>query len=229
MICNFFVAFSAMIAHRKTRLTMNSVLKYLIPAAMAFIIVGVALSNTKIFSGSGSYLLCQVFAIFMLYAAIYNIVKLYYSFRPRNPKNQGPGSENNKGTNILSGIIGLVTGTFAGLLGIGAGSVATPMQQYLLKIPIKNAMANSSVTIVSIAAIGALFKNMTLSQHEVAFGLFDGAGYILSIKIAAMIIPSAMAGGIIGVKLMHFLPTKVVRGVFIIILLSAAIKLLTIK
>jgi uncharacterized membrane protein YfcA len=50
----------------------------------------------------------------------------------------------------------MLTGGAAGLLGSGAGSVATPMQQFFLRMPLKRAMSNSASVIVGIAWIGDL-------------------------------------------------------------------------
>lgn len=231
MICNFFVACSAMIAHRKAGIAVKDVWKFLIPLAMVFVVAGVFLSNMRIFSGENSYILCRVFGYFMVYVIIYNCVKLYHSLKSDDVAN-GISEyviKNKERTNVLSMAIGAITGIFAGLLGIGAGGVSTPLQQQLLKMPLKNAMANSSAAIIFIAAVGAVFKNLTLGQHNVSFDLFGGTSYILSIKIAAMIIPSAIVGGFIGGRLMHILPKNVVRGAFIIVLILSAVKLLTIR
>jgi uncharacterized membrane protein YfcA len=113
-----------------------------------------------------------------------------------------------------------VTGLAAGLLGIGAGTVSTPLQQVTLKLPIRNAMSNSAVTIVCIAWLGAIYKNATLSQHGVEISQ--------SLKMAAMVIPGAILGGYIGGHLMHALPKNIVRGVFIGVCILASIKLLTV-
>jgi uncharacterized membrane protein YfcA len=50
-----------------------------------------------------------------------------------------------------------------------------------------------------------------------------------SLKIAAVIIPTAIIGGFFGGKLMHALPKNVVRAVFVGVLILSAIKMLTLK
>ncbi len=118
-------------------------------------------------------------------------------------------------------MIGMLTGLGAGLLGIGAGTISTPLQQLFLKMPIKRAMSNSAAIIMCIALIGATFKISTLYKHDIA--------WTEPLKIAGFIIPTAMIGGYIGGHLMHYLPKNVVRAIFIAILILAAIKMLTIK
>ena len=120
----------------------------------------------------------------------------------------------------LSLLIGVVTGIGAGLLGIGAGTISTPLQQIFLKMPLKRAMSNSAATITSIALIGACYKNLTLAKH--------GFEVSESLKIAAVIIPTAIVGGFLGGNLMHKLPKNLVRAVFVLVVLLAAIRLLTV-
>jgi uncharacterized membrane protein YfcA len=84
----------------------------------------------------------------------------------------------------------------------------------------KKAMSNSATLIVCISWLGAIYKNWTLSEH--------GLSAIDSIKIAACIIPGAIIGGTIGGHLMHALPKNIVRTVFILVCIIAAVKLLTV-
>jgi len=131
----------------------------------------------------------------------------------------GPPAESTAHS-ILAGVCGIVTGLAAGLLGIGAGTVATPMQQLFLRVPIRSAMSNSAATIVCIAWLGAIYKNVTLGQHGVAISE--------SLSMAAWVIPGAIVGGFLGGHLMHALPKNLVRSVFILVCILAAVKLLTV-
>ena len=62
-------------------------------------------------------------------------------------------------------LIGVPVGLSNGLLGIGGGVVAVPLQQVVLRIPLQRAIANSSLSIVFVAGFGAIAKNWTLCQH----------------------------------------------------------------
>ncbi|MFH1641191.1 MAG: TSUP family transporter, partial [Candidatus Omnitrophota bacterium] len=84
----------------------------------------------------------------------------------------------------------------------------------LLRMSLKKAIANSAATIILIAAVGAALKNATLSQH--------GISMAESIKIAAVVIPSAVISGFLGARLMHALPKKYVRMAFVALLLLAS-------
>ncbi len=236
MICIFFVSGAALIAHRKAKAISNEVLIRLIPAAMLGILGGVALSNCSLFEGDKDYLLARLFGIFLAYVAFYNALRLYRSMKQhRNLERDEPLKQPKT---MVASLCGLVTGLASGLLGIGAGTVATPLQQLALKRPLREAMSNSAASIVSISWLGAIYKNATLSQHEIeiseslknAICIIPGtmSPWVISFRIAICIIPGAIIGGYIGGHLMHTLPKNIVRAVFIGICIIAAIKLLTV-
>ena len=81
MICNFFVAGSSALAHRKADALMPEVVKFLIPAAVVGVLAGVALSNSRLFAHGRSYLLARLFGIFLVYVVIYNCFRLARSFK----------------------------------------------------------------------------------------------------------------------------------------------------
>ncbi len=218
MICIFFVSSASMIAHHRAKIISKKALLRLIPMAMVGIVAGVALSNSCLFEGSNDYLLARVFGGFLVYVAFYNSFRLYRSMtqnRPHQPETTDPEPKT-----LLTSLVGLITGLGSGLLGIGAGTVATPLQQLFLKTPMKRAMGHSAALIVCISWLGAIYKNATLAQHGIAF--------TESLKIAACIIPGAIIGGAIGGHLMHKLPKNIVRAVFILVCIIAAVKLLTV-
>ena len=161
------LAGTSLIAHRKAKSLGGSLLRNLIPAAVIGILVGVTLSNASMFAGPNSYWLARIFGLFLVYVAVYNGLKFHPRFA--RPKHETADQESNSFRNKISLVVGLITGTGAGLLGIGAGTVATPLQQTILKVPMRNAMSNSSAMIVSIAWLGAIYKNATLGTHGIAW------------------------------------------------------------
>ncbi len=228
MICNFVVGASSTLAHRKARALHKPVLKVMVPTALIGILVGVTWSNSAMFSKGNSPLLARTFGVFLVYVAFYNAHKVICSLKRK--KKVLRTDQEIRNTPWLSGVIGLGTGLAAGLLGIGAGTIATPIQQLVLKMPMRRAMSNSAVTIMSIAWLGALYKNATLGQHGISFEMFAQDNPVwISLKIAAIVAPTAFLGGFLGGHMMHKLPKNVVRGVFIVIVVLAAIRLLTVK
>jgi uncharacterized membrane protein YfcA len=216
MICNFFVSLSAMFVHKKENILVIDVVKRLIPAGLVGILTGVWFSNITFFAGTNSRNLTLAFGFFMICVAVYNITK----FRKHDGGADGLDISGVRKSGALTLASGLVTGLSAGLLGLGGGTVCTPMQQLCLKMPLKRAISNSSALIVSTALVGAFYKNITLPKHGIA--ITD------SLKIAVVIIPTAMLGAFIGGKLMHKLDKNLVRTVYIGLLAAAAYKMLTI-
>lgn len=213
MICNFFVGTTATIVHKNAEMLIPSVLKWLIPSAALGVVIGVAISNSSVFAAEKSYLLAHVLGGFMIYVIVHNL----YKFRKSAHIADGP--HHSKAVHPVPLIIlcGLLSGIPAGLLGLGGGLLFIPAQQLVLKIPLKRAISNSAATIASIALIGAFYKNITLSQHNIEI--------LESLKIAAVIIPGAIAGAFVGGRAMHKLPIQVVRAVFILLAALACYKL----
>jgi hypothetical protein len=220
MICTFFVSGSSAIVHRKESSFVLSALKWIIPFALFGVIVGVAISNLPIFKGPNSYLLSRIFGLFLVYVVVYNLIKLKRDFKNAGEIAMQPYKYDNIIAVFVCGAIGFFSAVISGLLGIGAGGILTPLQQFFLKLRLKNAMSNSAAVIVSAAVIGSIYKNLTLPMH--------GYQVTQSLKLAAFMIPTAIIGGYLGGKLMHFLPQKIVRIVFILVMAAAAIKMLTV-
>jgi uncharacterized membrane protein YfcA len=220
MICNFFVSVSAIIAHRKAEAFNPPVLKWMIPAAMLGTIGGVAMSNLPLFEGDNSYLLARLFGAFLIYVSVYNARRLYRTMVHKDYFAAGE-AVSAKTAAGYGGPSGRVTGLAAGLLGIGAGTVSTPLMQLTMKLPLRNAMSNSAAIIVSISWLGAIYKNATLAQH--------GIQMQESLYLAALLMPGSIIGGYLGGQLMHILPRNIIRSAFILLCIAAGIKLLTVS
>ena len=216
MICNFFVGATAAFVHKKAKLMIADVVKWLIPAAVFGVLAGVWLSNVEIFAGDNSRNLTRVFGFFLIYVAVYNI----YKFKKRSDEHESVDIPTGKKLSVFSLLSGLLTGLGGGFLGIGGGVICTPMQQLCMKMPLKRAISNTSALIAAMALVGAFYKNITLPKH--------GLETIESIRIAVFIVPSAMVGAFFGGRLMHRLKTRTVRAVFVGLLVVASIKMLTI-
>lgn len=216
MICNFFVGTAAAVVHKKADVLMIHVIKWLVPAAAIGIVIGVAVSNSSAFARGNSYVLARIFGTFMIYVVVYNCLK----FRTHSSRAGDFDISKTRRSIPLTIICGLLTGIPAGLLGIGGGTICVPLQQLFLRMPLKRAISNSAATIASVALIGAFYKNITLPQHSI--GIAD------SLRMAIVVIPGAIVGAFIGGRLMHKLPSNVVRVVFILLCALACYKLLTV-
>ena len=216
MICNFFVGGAATLVHKKADALMPEVIWYLVPTAAVGILLGAAISNSSTFARENSYLLARAFGLFLLYVIFCNLLR----FRRSEGGTNGLDVSGIRRSRSLTILIGLLTGVPAGLLGIGGGVVCTPAQQLILRMPLKRAISNSAATIAAIALFGACYKNATLSPHGI--DLSD------SLRIAGCVIPGAIVGAFVGGRLMHVLPTNWVRAIFVMLMLLASYRMLTV-
>lgn len=216
MMCSFFVAISAALIHKKAKMLVMNVVKWLAPAMALGLIAGVAFSNSSFFSDGKSYHLAHLLGWFMIYVIIYNSLKFTKIFAEDDNADIF-SIRKSKGRKIFCG---LLAGFLAGLLGLGGGVVLVPLQQLVLKVPLKKAISNSAATMAMVIIIGAIYKNATLYEHSIEFKE--------SLKIAIFVIPGAIAGGFIGGKSVHKLPVNTIRIVFIVLLMISAYKLLNV-
>lgn len=210
MIANVAVSVPAALRHRKAQTVVPQVIKWLLPAALVMVVVGVYLSNLAIFQGQEhERRLRRVFAAFLAYVIVMNIRQLRSS-------QSADGLEQARLTPGRCGAVGGVMGTVAGLLGIGGGAIAVPLQQVLLKLPLRQCIANSATVICITAAVGAAYKNATLPQAD---------AWHTSVGLAVMLGPTAWIGGRLGASLTHRLPLRQVRIVFICLMVVAAFRM----
>lgn len=221
MSANLAIALPAAARHRKAGALTPPVLRWMLPVAVVCIVIGVFASNLPIFKDEqGGLWLGRVLAAFLVYVIILNVRKLIH-LRAGKPNNT---LEQAKITPARCGSVGMVMGTTAGLLGIGGGGLAVPLQQTLVKLPLRNAIANSSFVMVFSAGIGALLKLATLDQHYPTT-LDEWPAWQTALMLALILAPTAIIGAGIGARLTHALPLVYVRIAFIGLLIAAAFKM----
>ena len=218
MIVNLCVAIPATYRHHQHKAINYRVLRPMIPAAMFMILIGVWVSNLPVFAADasghgGPVLLGRLLALFMLYVIFQNIRRL----KQPNQSEAALPERQQRITAPRASAAGATTGLIAGLLGIGGGAVAVPLQQVLMRLDLRNCIANSAALICLTAGFGALYKNLTLAQH--------GLAVTDSLTLAAALAPTAIAGGFLGGRLTHTVPKRGLRIAFIGLLIAAAIKL----
>ncbi len=117
---------------------------------------------------------------------------------------------------VRHGVTGALAGVFSGILGISGGIVAVPGQTLLTGVPLRNAIANSTVITAISSALGTalLFvggSSTAISGSEMA-------------TIAVLFIPGNLIGGHFGATWMERLPVVAVRGFFITALVAIAVR-----
>ena len=212
MIVNFFVVVPAVYQHRRARAIDYATVGRIAPLAIGGVIAGVLLSELPIFTGANEAYLRGLFGVFLFFVAATDLYRL-----ARPPVNPVAGAERPRIGWGMALLIALPTGLVGGLLGVGGGIVAVPLQQRLLKIPTRIAIANSAATIIAVSTVGATLKNYRLvSDH----------GYTTqSFVLAAILIPTAIVGSLIGARLTHRVPVKLLKGAFAVVLILASIRL----
>ncbi len=116
-------------------------------------------------------------------------------------------------------VLGLPMGLISGILGISGGVVEVPLQRYLGKVPLRNAIANSSVLVFWASVGGAIVA----FSHGISTGLIE---WQTPITLALIMIPGAYFGGILGAKLMKVLPIVALKWFYMAIMLAIAVKML---
>jgi len=214
MIVNFFVVCPAVYQHVRARAILWPIVARLAPAACVSVVGGVMLSELPVFRHAGEVYLAGIFGLFLFYVAGVNFHRLFGSGRALAMEKWGPERTMRAGPVVVGVAVGLV----AGLLGVGGGIVSVPLQQRLLRMPLRNAIANSAVTIIPLSLIGSFLKNQQLVAHH-GFELRE------SVFLAAVLIPTAIAGGFVGGRLTHTLPLRAIRAAFAVLMLVAALRM----
>ena len=214
MIVNFFVVVPAVIQHLRAGAVMGRMVRLMAPLAVGGVICGVLASEWSVFHGRGQ---AYLIILFLLYAAAQNVPQLIS--RRTSSKPEGSSDPPPHGWRVALGA-GVPTGLVAGLLGVGGGIVCVPLQNRLLGIPLRNAIANSAATIIALSCIGAVSKNYALVIHHPEYTVGE------SLRLAAALIPTAIVGALIGARLTHRLPLRILRAALIVLLVAASARMI---
>jgi len=169
-----------------------------------------------LFRGQGAIFLTGLFGVFLFLLAARDIAGLLFSGRmaDRTPVD---GDERSRWKTAL--LVGLPTGLVSGLLGVGGGVMAVPLQRRVLGVPMRTAIANSAATIVVLSLVGTGFKHYGLIVNHPDLAWYQPAG------LAIFLIPTAIVGATIGGRLTHVLPIKMVRWAFVLLLVVAGARM----
>ncbi len=236
MIVNMFVAVPAIYQHHSARAIEFRTVFRVIPLSIAAVFLGVAVSELAFFAGPGEANLRALFGAFLLACALYDAYRLWH--QSPSPPGRGVRGEGSSAFPFGNGqgdgdsvdnappamtwkaalAVAIPTGFFSGLLGVGGGIVAVPLQRHILHVPMRTAIANSAAIIVATSLVGALFKNYAYLSE-------DGTE-AHPMVLAAVLIPTAIVGSLLGSHLTHRIPLRAVKGAFVIVLVAAAIRLI---
>ena len=116
-------------------------------------------------------------------------------------------------------VLGMPMGLISGILGISGGVIEVPLQRYIGKIGLQNAIANSSVLVFWASVAGTLVAFI----HGLSSGLIHWEAPIM---LALVMIPGAYVGGLLGAKLLRTLPVQTLKGIYALTMLAIAVKML---
>jgi uncharacterized membrane protein YfcA len=211
MIVNFLLSIPSVLAHWKKKAIWPGVVKPLAAGGLIGVIIGVEISLQ--FTGNAAVYLRWFLGVFFLYVAFDNFRQAFGG----GLAGDGESRQAVEAQPMVKKLgIGAAVGVLSGMTGLGGGALAVPSQQYILKSPIRNAIANSSALIAAIAWLGAIAKNAQLG---------DNGTFARSMVLVACLAPTAMIGSYIGGHLTHSLPTKTVRIIFATLILVSTWKM----
>lgn len=215
MIVNLFVAVPAAYQHHCLKAVDVAAVLRMVPMAVASVVAGVGVSELGIFAGEGEAYLRGIFGLFLFTCVAYDIHRML-----RKPDIKGATPDGDVAVHTrwrLLAAIAIPTGFASGLLGIGGGILAVPLQRRLLHTPIRTAIANSAALIVATSLVGAIVKNYAVMS--------DVEKSMEPILLALVLIPTAVVGSLAGSRLTHRVPVPFVKGAFNLVLLVAAVRL----
>jgi uncharacterized protein len=222
LIVNFFVAGPAVVQHVRAGALDGRIVRLLIPSAAFAAILGVGFSELRVFQGSGMIYLTGMFGVFLLWIAAIQLVRLIREQRAGETSRVESGRNEHTEPPASGAVIavGLFTGVFSGLLGIGGGVLSIPLQQRVLGVPLPRAIANSAATIVGLSVVSALAKNLAIATRH------PDVNWLSPIILAGCLIPTAMIGSYVGSRLTHVLPIRAVRWAFLLLLVTAGVRMI---
>lgn len=112
---------------------------------------------------------------------------------------------------IILAICGALIGFVNGLFGGGGGMICVPLLQRVLHLPDKYSHATAIVVIFPISLVSAIIYCLSGNLESVPLATV-GVGVVL--------------GGVVGSFALKFLPEKIVRVIFVLIMLAGGVRLI---
>ncbi len=213
-----FVAAGAAWGHWKNGYLLRAVMIRLIPLAALSAVAGVLVG-----AHIPGWLLRRIFAIFLVYAVgnmLYKSTRSYFSKKAE----EVPVTEFTPRNEWITPLIAIPMGFSSGVLGIGGGVIAVPAMHLFLRLPLKNAIANSAATIFFSSIIAATVKLISINGMTV--NTSGGEEIILAWHhgaiIGVMLAPMAFLGGRMGSHIARVAPVMIIRLLFAAVALYGA-------
>ncbi|GAB4282159.1 MAG: hypothetical protein Kow0092_37280 [Deferrisomatales bacterium] len=214
VVTMFFSTVSGLVPHWRERRVLWELAGPMAGVAVAGVVFGVLVGNHV-----GGPALTHLFGFFVIFLGL-NTLALVFADPGEHEMTtsfRAEGDERRRG--ILSGVVGGLHGFLCGLLGISGGVVAIPMQQLLVHVPVRNAIANT--LLVSAVSTGLA------SGLVVLLGVTRGH-YALSqlLMVIAAMGGGAAVGAQLGARAGRRVSPAVLRLLFVALALTAGVSIL---
>lgn len=199
LISNIFVSFTSMMGYRRKGLLHRRTIWIMNIGSVAGILLG-----TLVATQSPAALIKLLFGFFLLFM-------IAQALLVKRELDLGEAKEPDHLNVPAFSVLGFCMGLLGAVLGIGGGTLAVPVQNALLKVPLRNAIANSLATIVVSASVGAVTYFIIGSGT-----LFSGSDVLIT---AAAIVPGSVIGAKLATMVSDRLPVRYIRYIFYLVLL----------
>ncbi|HIJ84411.1 MAG TPA: sulfite exporter TauE/SafE family protein, partial [Magnetococcales bacterium] len=213
-ITNIFMYGGASLRYRRDNVYRWSDIQPMVPWAMVGVVLGYFVGN--VLNASVIRLLLGIFAFFLSIKMLVEISEsrerkgllgdLQRIIGASEPTGPYPSSLVGNAT-LAHGLLGLPMGMISGILGITGGVIEVPLQRYILRAPLRRAIANSAVLVFFASIVGSLVAMI----HGVTSGAFTVATPLI---LAIILTPGAYLGGFIGAWLTTVAPLNTLRWMY---------------
>ncbi|MBF0308768.1 MAG: TSUP family transporter [Magnetococcales bacterium] len=238
-ITNIFMYGAAMLRYQRQGLLRFDMCKPLIPWAMGGMVLGYFIGN--VMSKTAIQWLLGAFALLL---AVKMLVEISESGRATPDLDDAPTHPRRPDANLVTwlqkyfgsnvdddapapefvhpmarhGILGLPMGIISGILGITGGVIEVPLQRYIARLPLRNAIANSATLVFFASLVGSVVA----LWHGVQSGSFE---LQTPIVMALILTPGAFLGGMAGAWLTSVIPLNMLRWIYAVLMLVIAVRM----
>lgn len=213
LVTMFFSSASALVHYVRLDLVIWPMVGPMVVAASVMAVVGATVGSHV----SGPTL-THLFGIFLLFQGL-NTMALIFADPDEQITEEGFARQRRGGRWGLKAVIGGLHGMLCGVLGISGGVIATPMQQVMLHVPVRHAVANTlfvSTIITAIAGTIVVWTGLDRGDFTVDRGLVA----VLCLGGGALV--GAQLGSRLGTKI----DPLIVRVLFVVLTFAAGLSIL---
>ena len=192
----FFTTASALWPYVKKGFPIWEIIRPMLALALVGVVGGLVLGNHL-----RGATLTHIFGFFVLFLGLYTLALVFDDPKEHVLRGSFFGGQLREHPGRLAGSVGALHGFICGLLGISGGVISVPMQQLVLNVPVRHAIANTLVVsalcsgVGSVAVIGLGASQGVFSLERILFAvLWIGGGAVLGAQMGARIGVRSNAG-----------------------------------